>query len=101
MIFWVPSFILWILLMVKPPTDNPPYHMDPEGMVGKADKEDRRKIWTEWIHYLNRIHALDINDLKLKELDKKYRNNNPLDIDIDYYQNFLDWGMDGEDNFMQ
>ena len=49
------------------PTDNPPYHMDPEGMVGKADKEDRRKIWTEWIHYLNRIHTLDINDLKLKD----------------------------------
>ena len=47
---------------------------------------------------MNRIHTLDINDLKLKELDKKYRNNNPLDIDIDYYQNFLDWGMDGEDN---
>ena len=92
------EFYLMDFINGEAPTDNPPYHMDPEGMVGKADKEDRRKIWTEWIHYLNRIHTLDINDLKLKELDKKYRNNNPLDIDIDYYQNFLDWGMDGEDN---
>ena len=92
------EFYLMDFINGEAPTDNPPYHMDPEGMVGKADKEDRRKIWTEWIHYLNRIHTLDINDLKLKELDKKYRNKNPLDIDIDYYQNFLDWGMDGEDN---
>ena len=44
---------------------------------------------------------IDINDLKLKELDKKYRNNNPLDIDIIIIKIFLDWGMDGEDNFMQ
>ncbi len=92
------EFYLMDFIDGEAPTDNPPYHMDPEGMVGKADKEDRRKIWTEWIYYLNRIHTLDINDLKLKELDKKYRNNDPLDIDIDYYQNFLDWGMDGEDN---
>ena len=92
------EFYLMDFINGEAPTDNPPYHMDPEGMVGKANKEDRRKIWTEWIHYLNRIHTLDINDLKLKELDKKYRNNDPLDIDIDYYQNFLDWGMDGEDN---
>ena len=92
------EFYLMDFIDGEAPTDNPPYHMDPEGMVGKADKEDRRKIWTEWIHYLNRIHTLDINDLKLKELDKKYRNNDPLDIDLDYYQNFLDWGMDGEDN---
>jgi len=92
------EFYLMDFINGEAPTDNPPYHMDPEGMVGRADKEDRRKIWTEWIHYLNRIHTLDINDLKLKELDKKYRNKNPLDIDIDYYQNFLDWGMDGEDN---
>ena len=92
------EFYLMDFINGEAPTDNPPYHMDPEGMVGKAVKEDRRKIWTEWIYYLNRIHTLDINDLKLKELDSKYRNNDPLDIDIEYYQNFLDWGMDGEDN---
>ena len=39
-----------------------------KGIVGKAVKEDRRKIWTEWIYYLNRIHTLDISDLKLREL---------------------------------
>jgi len=92
------EFYLMDFINGEAPTDNPPYHMDPEGMVGKAVKEDRRKIWTEWIYYLNRIHTLDINDLKLKELDSKYRNNDPLVIDIEYYQNFLDWGMDGEDN---
>jgi aminoglycoside phosphotransferase (APT) family kinase protein len=80
------------------PSDNPPYHMDPEGMVGKAVKEDRRKIWTEWIHYLNQIHILDVDDLGLTELESKYGKNDPIDIDIEYYQDFLNWGMDGEDN---
>ena len=92
------EFYLMDYINGEAPSDNPPYHMDPEGMVGKAVKEDRRKIWTEWIHYLNQIHILDINDLGLTELESKYGKNDPIDIDIEYYQDFLNWGMDGEDN---
>ena len=92
------EFYLMDYINGEAPSDNPPYHMDPEGMVGKAVKEDRRKIWTEWIHYLNQIHILDIDDLGLTELESKYRKNDPIDIDIEYYQDFLNWGMDGEDN---
>ena len=92
------EFYLMDYINGEAPSDNPPYHMDPEGMVGKAVKEDRRKIWTEWIHYLNQIHILDINDLGLTELESKYEKNDPIDIDIEYYQDFLNWGMDGEDN---
>lgn len=92
------EFYLMDYINGEAPSDNPPYHMDPEGMVGKAVKEDRRKIWTEWIHYLNQIHILDIDDLGLTELETKYGKNDPIDIDIEYYQDFLNWGMDGEDN---
>ena len=92
------EFYLMDYINGEAPSDNPPYHMDPEGMVGKAVKEDRRKIWTEWIHYLNQIHILDVNDLGLTELESKYGKNDPIDIDIEYYQDFLNWGMDGEDN---
>ena len=92
------EFYLMDYINGEAPSDNPPYHMDPEGMVGKAVKEDRRKIWTEWIHYLNQIHILDIDDLGLTELENKYGKNDPIDIDIEYYQDFLNWGMDGEDN---
>ena len=92
------EFYLMDYINGEAPSDNPPYHMDPEGMVGKAVKEDRRKIWTEWIHYLNQIHILDIDDLGLTELESKYGKNDPIDIDIEYYQDFLNWGMDGEDN---
>ena len=59
------EFYLMDYINGEAPSDNPPYHMDPEGMVGKAVKEDRRKIWTEWIHYLNQIHILDIDDLSI------------------------------------
>ena len=92
------EFYLMDYINGEAPSDNPPYHMDPEGMVGKAVKEDRRKIWTEWIHYLNQIHILDVDDLGLTELESKYGKNDPIDIDIEYYQDFLNWGMDGEDN---
>ena len=92
------EFYLMDYINGEAPSDNPPYHMDPKGMVGKAVKEDRRKIWTEWIHYLNQIHILDIDDLGLTELESKYGKNDPIDIDIEYYQDFLNWGMDGEDN---
>ena len=92
------EFYLMDYINGEAPSDNPPYHMDPKGMVGKAVKEDRRKIWTEWIHYLNQIHILDIDDLGLTELESKYGKSDPIDIDIEYYQDFLNWGMDGEDN---
>ena len=92
------EFYLMDYINGEAPSDNPPYHMDPKGMVGKAVKEDRRKIWTEWIHYLNQIHILDVNDLGLTELESKYGKSDPIDIDIEYYQDFLNWGMDGEDN---
>ena len=92
------EFYLMDYINGEAPSDNPPYHMDPKGMVGKAVKEDRRKIWTEWIHYLNQIHILDVDDLGLTELESKYGKNDPIDIDIEYYQDFLNWGMDGEDN---
>ena len=92
------EFYLMDYINGEAPSDNPPYHLDPEGMVGKAVKEDRRKIWTEWIHYLNQIHILDVDDLGLTELESKYGKNDPIDIDIEYYQDFLNWGMDGEDN---
>ena len=92
------EFYLMDFINGEAPSDNPPYHMDPEGMVGKASKDERRKIWTEWLNYLSQIHILNIDEINLNILDDKYRNNDPIDIDISYYQNFLDWGMDGEDN---
>ena len=45
------EFYLMDFINGEAPTDNPPYHMDPGGMVGKANKKDRRKIWTESVSY--------------------------------------------------
>ena len=49
------EFYLMDFIDGEAPSDNPPYHMDLEGMVGKATKENRRKIWTEWLYYLNKL----------------------------------------------
>jgi len=92
------EFYLMNYLEGEAPSDNPPYHMDPDGMMGKASPEERRKVWTEWLHYLINLHLLDFKELGLSELEEKYSNKDPLDMDIDYYQNFLEWGMEDETN---
>ena len=76
------EFYLMDFIDGEAPSDNPPYHTDLEGMVGKATKENRRKIWTEWLYHLNKLHLLDFKELHLSELDKKYSNKDPLGIDI-------------------
>ena len=92
------EFYLMNYLEGEAPSDNPPYHMDPEGMMGKANPDEIRKVWTEWLHYLINLHLLDFKDLGLSELEGKYMNKDPIDMDIDYYQNFLEWGMEDETN---
>ena len=35
------------------PSDNPPYHTDPKGMMGMASQEQRRSVWLEWLYYMS------------------------------------------------
>jgi len=80
------------------PSDNPPYHLDPEGMMGRADSEKRRNVWIDWLFHLSNLHNLNLKDISLDDFCKENINENPVISDIEYYKNFLDWGMDGEPN---
>ena len=43
------------------PSDNPPYHMDMEGMMGRANPTERHKVWVEWLDHLSHFHNLEFS----------------------------------------
>ncbi len=80
------------------PSDNPPYHMDPDGMMGKASSKEIKSVWLGWLNNLILVHKLDFNKLDLSLIEKRREEDNHLMYDLKYYQSFMDWGMDGEKN---
>ena len=77
------------------PSDNPPYHMDMEGMMGRATPTERHKVWVEWLDHLSRFHNLEFSSDELRDC-KINKEEDPLGMHLDYYQSFLNWGMEGE-----
>ena len=45
------------------PSDNPPYHMDPGGMMGKASHKQIRSIWLGWLENLASLHRINYEEL--------------------------------------
>ena len=77
------------------PSDNPPYHMDMEGMMGRATPTERHKVWLEWLDHLSHFHNLEFSSDELRDC-KINTEEDPLGMHLDYYQSFLNWGMEGE-----
>ena len=78
------------------PSDTPPYHMDPEGMMGRANTNQIRSVWLDWLENLSSLHKLDLNNLNLKCMHERMGEECHLQKDLDFYKNFLEWGLDGE-----
>ena len=60
------------------PSDNPPYHMDPEGMMGRASPDQIRSVWFGWLENLVSFHKINYEDLEKLESYGRY-----LDSDND------------------
>ena len=80
------------------PSDNPPYHMDPEGMMGKASQKQRRSVWLGWLDHLVSLHMLNFEELDLSLFKQRAEEDCHLKADLIYYKSFMEWGMDGEEN---
>ena len=80
------------------PSDNPPYHMDPEGMMGRASPDQIRSVWFGWLENLVSFHKINYEDLELSLIDKRDNESSHLLSDLQYYKSFMEWGMDGEEN---
>ena len=80
------------------PSDNPPYHMDSEGMMGRANYDQIRSVWLGWLNNLIRFHKLNLKDLEVGFLKKRIHEECHLAEDIEFYKSFMNWGMEGEEN---
>lgn len=76
------------------PTDNPPYHAG--GWMTEVSPEERAAIWWNGLDVLARIHQLDWQALGFGLLAQPERGPTPLDQQLHYYRDFLDWTMEGE-----
>ena len=48
------------------PSDNPPYHMDPEGMMGKASPDQIRSVWFGWLENLVSFHKINYEEFRIE-----------------------------------
>ncbi len=94
------EFYIMNFIEGEAPSDNPPYHTDPEGMMGKASQEQRRSVWLEWLYYMSILHSQKLEDLDLDEFFGDHIGIESLDKELIYYEEFLKWGMEGEENLV-
>ena len=76
------------------PPDRPPYHM--EGWLLDSAPEDRRKLWLSGLEAMAKIHVCDWKKLGFDFLDDKRYGAPGLEQDLNYYEYFLGWAMDGQ-----
>tara|TARA_R110002110_G_C13470513_1_gene720828 strand:+ start:69529 stop:70596 length:1068 start_codon:yes stop_codon:yes gene_type:complete len=75
------------------PTDMPPYHMD-GWMMHETSLEQRASLWVEAIDTMARFHRLDYKTLGFD--DWLNPGKTPLQQQLDYWQDYLDWAMEGK-----
>jgi aminoglycoside phosphotransferase (APT) family kinase protein len=73
------------------PSDNPPMHQS--GAFFELAPEEREAVWWSGVRTMARIHRHDPDALGLAFLGRRHPGKNPLDVQLNYYEYFLDWGM--------
>ncbi len=75
------------------PTDMPPYNMD-GWMVHETTEAQRAAMWHAAVDSMARFHRLDYRQLGFGHLDVP--GSSPLQQQLAYWQNYLDWALEGE-----
>ena len=76
------------------PPEIPVYHA--YGWCADASIERRQRVWENGLATLAQIHALDWRKLGLSFLGVPGDGTGPLDRQLAYYENYLDWVRQGE-----
>jgi aminoglycoside phosphotransferase (APT) family kinase protein len=74
------------------PTDMPPYNMD-GWMMHETTPAQRETLWNAAVDTMARFHQLDYRTLGFDRLAKPGKT--PLQQQLDYWQDYLDWSMEG------
>lgn len=75
------------------PTDMPPYNMD-GWMVHETSEAQRRTLWESAVDSMGRFHQLDYRELGFEHLAQAGKT--PLQQQLDYWQEYLGWAMEGQ-----
>jgi aminoglycoside phosphotransferase (APT) family kinase protein len=75
------------------PTDMPPYNMD-GWMVHETSEEQRAAMWEAAVDTMARFHRLDYRSLGFERLQDAGKT--PLQQQLDYWQRYMDWAMEGQ-----
>jgi aminoglycoside phosphotransferase (APT) family kinase protein len=74
------------------PSDSPPYHS--EGWIHALAPADRGKLWTSGLDAMTEVHKLDPQSSSFDFLTRPPAGVSPIQAQIDYWDHYLDWGMD-------
>ncbi len=75
------------------PTDNPPMH-DEGWLAEETTEAEREAIWWNGLEAMCKVHRLDWKALGFDFLAEPKRGDNPLDQQLDYWQEYFRWGME-------
>ena len=75
------------------PTDMPPYNMD-GWMMHETSEGQRAAMWEMAVDTMARFHQLDYRTLGFSSLEKE--GVTPLQQQLAYWQDYLDWAMEGQ-----
>lgn len=76
----------------KIPPDMPPYNMD-GWMMHDTSEQQRANMWRVAVDTMAQIHRLDYRQLGFARLESPGQT--PLQQQLGYWQNYLDWAMEG------
>lgn len=74
------------------PTDMPPYNMD-GWMMHETSTEQRQSLWHAAVDTMARFHQLDYQKLGFAKLHQPGKT--PLQQQLTYWQDYLDWALEG------
>lgn len=75
------------------PTDLPPYNMD-GWMMHETTEAQRASLWRSAVDVMGRYHKLDYQELGFARLLEPGKT--PLQQQLDYWQDYLDWAMEDQ-----
>ncbi|MCX2979505.1 phosphotransferase family protein [Halieaceae bacterium IMCC14734] len=76
------------------PTDMPPYNMD-GWMMHETSLQQRENLWFAGIDTMARFHKLDHESLGFADMNQPELGDTPLQQQLSYWENYLEWGMEG------
>jgi len=74
------------------PSDTPPYHM--EGWLKDLPAGERAAVWFAALDAMTEVHKLDVSQPAFDFLPQLPPGRSGIEVQLDYWDRYIDWGMD-------